>query len=124
VATLDFGRDAILDDKGRRKLEAALSDLEGQATAALEVRDFKKAESLQNEYDQVQRELELSSNIHGRPRVFSDETEKARTSITKAISRAYREIEKQSPELAHHLKTAIATGSEFSYRDISTRWKA
>lgn len=59
-----FGQDAILDDVGRGRLGAALLDLERRATAALEAGDVKRAEELQNEYDQIERQLELSRNIH------------------------------------------------------------
>lgn len=119
----DFGREPVLDDVGRERLQAALLDLEKQTTAALEIGDTKKAEKLQNDYERVERELELSRNIHRRSRVFSSENEKARVSITQALSRAYRKIEKHSPELVGHLRTAIATGSEFWYRDTSIKWK-
>ena len=118
----DFGQEAILDDVGRDRLGAALLDLETRATTALEAGDFKRAEELQNEYDQIERQLDLSRNIHRRSRVFSSENEKARVSITQALNRAYRKIEKHSPELASHLKSAIATGSEFWYRDTSIKW--
>jgi hypothetical protein len=119
----DYTRDPILDDIGRGKLKVRLLDLEEQATAAIEGGNVKKAEQLQNEYDQIERELERSRNLHRRPRVFSSENEKARTSITNALSRAYDKIRQLSPEAADHLKSGIATGSEFWYREHSMKWK-
>ena len=119
----DFTQDPILDDVGRGKLKTSLLDLEKQATAALEGGDVKKAERLQDEYDQIERELERSRNLHRRPRVFSSENEKARVSITNALGRAYDKIRQLSPEAADHLKSGIVTGSEFWYREHSMKWK-
>jgi hypothetical protein len=119
----DFSRDAILDDLGRKKLIDRSDELQRQATLALEGEDFATAERLQDEYDLIVRELELSTDIHRRSRVFSNENERARVSVTQALGRAYRKINKEWPELASHLKSEIATGSEFWYRDPSTKWK-
>jgi hypothetical protein len=119
----DFTQYAILDHAGREKLETALVDLEQRTTAALNAGDIKKAERLQDEYDQIDRELEISCNIHGRPRVFNSENEKARISITQALTRAYRKIRTHSPEVADHLESTVARGSEFWYRDATTKWK-
>ncbi len=119
----DFSRDSILDDLGRKKLIDRSDELQRKATLALEGEDFATAERLQDEYDLIVRELELSTDIHRHSRVFSNENERARVSVTQAIGRAYQKINKQRPELASHLKSEIATGSEFWYRDPSTKWK-
>jgi hypothetical protein len=52
---------------------------------------------LENEYDLIDRELELSRDIHGRSRLFSTENERARVSVTQALARADKKIEKQWP---------------------------
>ena len=119
----DFAPDPILDDLGRKKLQNSLSDLETQAMAAMEAGDTKRAKELQDEYDQIDRQLEISRNLYRRPRAFNSENEKARLSITQALTRSYRKMREHLPELADHLESSIARGSEFWYRDTTTKWK-
>jgi hypothetical protein len=119
----DFAPDPILDDLGRKKLQNSLSDLEKQTTAAVEAGDMKRAKELQDEYDQINRQLEISRNLYRRPRTFNSKNEKARLSITQALTRAYRKIREHLPELAHHLESSIARGSVFWYRDTTIKWK-
>jgi hypothetical protein len=107
---------------GRRSLTNRLRQIEDESTHALEIGDKKKAAELMREYAEIDLELSRSRDIHRRSRVFPDENEKARTSITKALGRAYEKIRLQAPKTAEYLESQIRTGSEFMYRDSATPW--
>ena len=106
----DFTRDAILDDVGRKRLQARQDELEKQTAVAIEVGDTNKAHRVQDEYDQIERERERSCNIYGRPRIFGSENEKARVSITQALRRAYAKIRVRSPPGWRPLKVRHSNG--------------
>jgi hypothetical protein len=120
---VDFSRHENLDDPGVRFLNSKLLELEEEATYALEIGDTQMANDKQRQYDEVAAHLKKSRNVHGRARTFSGENDKARMSVTKALSRAYEKIRPQAPKTAEYLASCIRTGSEFAYRDNSTTWK-
>jgi hypothetical protein len=119
----DFGRHPVLDDRARREVEGRLREIETDIAYMSEIGDVQKADLLQQEYETLQSYLGRSLSLHRRPRGFSDENEKARTSITNALKRAYEAIQAQAPNTAAYLKSNIRTGSEFMYRDASRPWK-
>jgi hypothetical protein len=118
----DFVRHEVVDDKTRREVEQRLSEIEREIVYNQAIGDLEKVDRLREECATLQSYLGGSRNVHRRPRVFSSENEKARTTVTKAIQRAYERIREQAPKTAIYLKSTISTGSEFMYRDASTAW--
>jgi hypothetical protein len=55
---------------------------------------------------------------HGKERKLVDSTENARTSVKKAINRAFAKIEKELPELAVFLRNTIRTGIACEYMPL------
>jgi hypothetical protein len=119
----DFGRQEILDDRARNNLEQRLLQIEQDIAIRAEIGDTPRVDQLEKEYATIESFLSDSQGLHGRRRVFSGENEKARTSITKALRRAYDDIRDQAPKTAAHLESNISTGSEFVYLDASRSWK-
>jgi hypothetical protein len=115
--------DEQLDPKAIRQYKERLKDLERDATNAYNLSDNAKGDELQKQYDEIESRLKQSFDIHHRPRVFSDDNEKARISITRALKRAYNKIRLQAPKTARHMESNIKTGSEFVYLDNSLSWK-
>lgn len=118
----DFGPHEMIDDKTRREVERELSDTEREIVYFQDSRDMEKVARLQERFADLQLYLRGGLNIYRRPRVFSNNNEKARTSITNALKRAYAGIRAQAPKTAMYLKSNISTGSEFVYRDASMAW--
>jgi hypothetical protein len=119
----DFGRQEILDDRARSDLKQRLLQIEQEIAIRVEIGDTPKVDQLEKEYATIESCLGDSQGLHGRPRVFSGENEKARTSITKALRRAYDDIQEHAPKTAAHLESNISTGSVFVYLDASRSWK-
>jgi hypothetical protein len=118
----DFSRVDVVDDEARRQVEARLLEIEKDLAYKGEIQDIQGVDALQKEYSTLESYLGSSRNIHRRPRVFANETEKARTSITNALKRACNSIRVQAPKTASYLESNIKTGSEFMFRDGSTSW--
>jgi hypothetical protein len=118
----DFSRVDVLDDEARQQVEARLLEIEKHLAYKGEIQDIQGVDALQKEYSTLESYLGSSRNIHRRPRVFANENEKARTSITNALKRAYSSIRVQAPKTASYLESNIKTGSEFMFRDGSTSW--
>lgn len=120
---LDFSRSEYSDYRATLKWKARMLELEELTTQALEIGDKQKVEGWQKEYDEIDSHLNRYRNVHGLPRVFSGENEQARTSITKALKRAYTKIRLQAPQTADHLRSQIKTGAKLVYQDGSTSWE-
>jgi hypothetical protein len=119
----DFSRSEYLDYHATLKCKARMLELEELTTQALEIDDKQTAEAWQKEYDEIDSYLNRSRNVRGQTRVFAGENENARTSITKALARAYSKIQRQAPKTADHLRSQIKTGTKFVYQDGSTSWE-
>ena len=59
----------------------------------------------------------------GRSRKFSNDEEKARLAVKKAIDRALDKIAIKAPKAGTHLTATIQTGTSATYADITTLWK-
>jgi len=114
----DFARQVVMDEEYERSIKRRMAEIERQ----IEYCDAHEVKGLQGEYDKLESHLKKSRNVHGRRKIFPGENEKARTSITKALDRAYDKIRPQAPKTAEYLDSQIVSGSEFMYRDSSTPW--
>jgi hypothetical protein len=118
----DFPAQEVVDGQTRHELTEQLLKLERDITYRAEIGDNAGVDKLQQEYSIIESHLNRTRDVRGRPRVFSGENEKARISITHALSRAYEDIQDQAPKIAAHLKSSIVRGSTFLYRDASRSW--
>jgi hypothetical protein len=119
----DFTRDDLVDGSTMMDLSRKLEKLEEEIGYRTEIGDTKAADDLSRQYSQIERYLKTSRDVHGRSRVFANENEKARQSITGALKRAYNAIQEQAPKTASHLSLQIKTGLIISYLDSATQWR-
>jgi hypothetical protein len=61
-------------------------------------------------------ELGVSTGLGGRPRAFSDNKERARLAVSRAIRRAIAYAERADPVIGAHLRTTVHTGARCWYR--------
>jgi hypothetical protein len=118
----DFANQEVLDDRARREFEERLLELEREMAYRATIGDIPACDKLHNEYSTIESHLEKNRDVRGQPRVFSGQNEKARTSITHALSRAFEAIREQAPNIAAYLESTISRGSTFLYRDASRSW--
>jgi hypothetical protein len=114
--------DELIDGTAMRQIKERMQQLENEIALRGGSGNTQQSDELQKELAQIRSYLKNSRNIRGRSRPFTDENDRARQSISKALVRAYELIRKQAPQTANHFETQISKGSEFTYRDATARW--
>jgi tetratricopeptide (TPR) repeat protein len=77
--------------------------------------DSPRAERYRQELEAVADALRSSTGLGGRTRSFPDNNERARTAVRKGLMRAVLAIEAVEPDLAHHLRSSLVTGTTCCY---------
>jgi hypothetical protein len=112
----------VLDETAVAEYRRRLRELNADI-AECEARDDEEAaERCRVERDWVLTELTGATGLAGRTRHFSDEAERARISVGKAIRRVLVKVAQADPALGEHLRDTVRTGMSCSYRPRSTRW--
>lgn len=109
-------RQPVLDVSARRAYAARARELGAERAAAEADADLARAERLRDEIEALTEEVERATAVGGRDRTFAGPSERARTSVRKAIVRALDELADADPDLAAWLRPRIVTGSLCSYR--------
>ena len=91
-----------------KQLDAELDVLEADGPA-------DQATSLRAERDWVVAQLANAAGLAGRTRLFSDEGERARVAVGKAIRRALTRITEADPDIGDHLRERVHTGKRCAY---------
>lgn len=108
--------EGMVDKKTLQTIENHLEELEQQQREAEHKGYFDKSSELEEEIEKIQKYKKNSTNQKGKPGKFSDEREKARKRITKAISTAMEKIKDQDSNLWRHLHNNIHKGYTCVYR--------
>lgn len=105
----------LLDPAARRSLEARMRELASTVARSREQGDVTAQKVAEDEMDALAEHLAAASGLAGRERGFTDEDERARTAVRKAIVRAIQEIERLHPAAAAHLRDHLTTGANCRY---------
>jgi hypothetical protein len=105
------GRFSTLLPGDTRRLEELREDLDEAENWG----DPERAARAQAELDFLARELSSTVGLGGRGRRAASPAERARQSVTKAISAAVARIAKENPSLGRHLSSTIHTGNFCRY---------
>ncbi|MGH9214570.1 MAG: AAA family ATPase [Acidimicrobiales bacterium] len=108
-------RQELLDDKARAAYAARARELTSELAEAEANNDLVRAEKIRVELDALVDELEAATGLGGRPRAFTDSTERARSSVSKAVRRAIDAIDDASPAIADALRATISCGAVCMY---------
>jgi hypothetical protein len=101
--------------------EAALAQYRRRANelaALLEVDDVdpRDADRYRAELDLLSAEIRSATGVNGKSRSFTDNSERARTAVRKALLRATAAIAASEPDLAAHLDASLDTGVVCRYK--------
>jgi hypothetical protein len=110
--------DRMIDDRALAAYRARLTAIEEELTEAEDWSDLARAESLHAERSALLDQVAAATGIGGRLRATGSTAEKARVAVTKAIGTALARIADLDERLADHLRTAVHTGTECSYRPV------
>jgi hypothetical protein len=115
----------VLDPRARNEYRTRLEELRVDLEEARRFADEERAVRLELEIDALVEELARAAGLGGRERRSSSAAERARVNVTKAIRTAIRMIDREAPELAGHLDSAIRTGRFCTYAppgEAPPRW--
>ena len=107
----------VLDHTAIQRYRRRLTEL-GEEIDRLESDGDDRAAAARKERDWVLSELGVSTGLGGRPRGFTDNQERARVAVGKAIRRTLTRIERADAIVGAHLRTAIHTGNRCCYRPV------
>jgi hypothetical protein len=126
VSTDDSLRQPVLDDRARRLYRRRVQELTEELEEAEGFADLERASRARVELDAVVDELRRAAGLGGAARPFAGPRERARTSVTKALRRAIRNIEDADRELGEQLRRSVHTGSTCRYEPVAglpDRWE-
>ena len=119
-------RHEIIDRQARDAYVQRARELADDLAEAEADNDLGRTDRLRIELDAVVTQIEEATGLAGRPRAFTNEHERARTSVRKAIKRAIDEIRGADPVVGEILDAAVVTGSLCMYTPASSphnvRW--
>jgi len=108
--------DPVLDETARRAYRERLAALEADVEEHQANHDLARMEQAQAEREWLINELVAATGLGGRARIFSNNDERARISVGKAIRRAIAQITIAEPVIGDLLRTTVQTGARCSYR--------
>jgi hypothetical protein len=112
----------ILDERAIAQYKKRARELEEEIKAAKEVGADWDINPRMAELEHIEEYLRTET-WKGRSRKFSNDEEKARLAVKKAIDRALDKIAIKAPKAGTHLTATIQTGTSATYADITTLWK-
>jgi len=102
-----YSGDEVFDAAGKKRIEAALSDLRERSEKAKAENDIGTQEKLEEEIDALQEQVKRSHGLGRHQRRLGDPNEKARSRVGHAIQATLKRIKKDHPVLHEHFKRAI-----------------
>ena len=114
-------RHEIIDRQARDAYARRARELAGDLAEAEANNDLGRADRLRIELEAVVEQIEVATGLGGRPRAFTNERERARTSVRKAIKRAVDEIRAADAVVGDILDSAVVTGSVCMYTPAPPR---
>jgi hypothetical protein len=106
----------LLDRSAVQRYRERLNQLRDEVDDLEASGDAAGAERARGERDWVLAELASGTGLGGRARSFSDNGERARLAVGKAIRRAIAHIESVDPLIGAHLRDGVHTGTRCWYR--------
>jgi hypothetical protein len=108
-------RQALIDDRALTAYRRRAGELQAEIDEAEDHCDLERAARARAEFDALVEEVERATGLLGRSRSFVDETERARTSVQKAIKRALARIESADAAIGTELAERIVTGTRCAF---------
>ena len=113
----------VLDERALKEYRARLTEVDEELTEAEAHNDLGRQEKLLEEREALYTEIGCAAGHQGRRRRAADDWERARQSVSAAIHRALRAMQKEHEPLWHHLQNALKIGEFLSYQpDQPTPW--
>ncbi|HWC37441.1 MAG TPA: tetratricopeptide repeat protein, partial [Acidimicrobiales bacterium] len=125
TSVLSTGQE-VLDSTALRTVRLRQQELQEELSVAARLGRPERSDRCRRQLEDLEAYLRTATGPRGRRRRFDDATERARTSVQKAVSRAIDNICREAPRLGDELRMSIRTGYRCSYeprRGAPQRWR-
>jgi|TARA_B100000315_G_scaffold259748_1_gene317002 hypothetical protein len=112
-------KEEILDDQAVKEYKDELKRLTIKLNDAEELSQDEEAEEIRKKIEILMKQLSAGHDHHGQPREFTDESEKARVSVSKAVRASLEKIKDDKtglPALWRHFCSTLSAGISCSYK--------
>jgi tetratricopeptide (TPR) repeat protein len=113
-------RHALLDAKAKTAYRERITDLRQELQEAEDNNDFERAGRIRVELDLIVDELRRAAGLGGRSRTATDDAERARVAVRKAITTALDRLAEHDTAFAQHLRIHVRTGIYCRYETDPT----
>ncbi len=116
----------VLDEKAMSTYRTRVDALRSTIEKARESGEGARGESAERELELLTRELASATGLGGRSRSRGSSSERARSSVTRALRRAIDSIRAAEPQLASDLDACVRTGTYCRYQpmeDATLTWR-
>ncbi len=117
---------AVFDEQARESYRRRLAEIEEDIDEATHMNDPERVSLAEADRDYLIRELARGVGLGGRNRYMGATSERARTSVTRALRYALARIAEHHRALAKHLEHTVRTGTYCSYDPdprLHSRWE-
>jgi hypothetical protein len=101
----------VIDAEAREAYKTRLGELDADLEEADRAGDIERSARAREERDALVAQLAAAYGLGGRARRSGDAAERARSAVTWRIRDALVRIEAAHPELGHHLRHSVRTGT-------------
>jgi hypothetical protein len=106
---------ALIDDEAREAYRRRLAEVDDDIDEATRMNDVGRVELAQRDREYLLAELGRAVGLGGRNRSVGGTTERARTSVTRALRYALARLAEHQPAVAAHLEQSVHTGTYCVY---------
>lgn len=106
----EVSRQPVIDERALRDYRARLADLTAHLEDLEATGDADRAELLRTERNWIVAELSSATGLSGRSRTFTDDAERARIAVTKAIRRSVDRLRRADAVIGAELSSRVQTG--------------
>ena len=122
VVTARSSAGTAIDEKARAQYETRALEIQGELLEARKLNDSGRVAALQEELEKIAGQMTAATGLGGRRRLVGDTSEKARKSVSAAVSRAVRQAGAAHGSLGEHLQKHVSLGAALSYEGDGTPW--
>jgi hypothetical protein len=113
----------VIDEKALKEYRDRMDDIETRLSQAERDWDQAQKESLMAEQEHLEEQIHSAVGFRGEVREASDDEERARKSVSNAISRAITSIRAHHPTAADHFQRRVSCGVFVCYAPDDVPWE-
>lgn len=111
-----------IDEQARAQYKTRAHEIQDELAEARKLNDSGRVATLQEELEKIAEQMTAATGLGGRRRLVGDTAEKARKSVSAAVSRTVRQAGAANSSLGEHLQKHVSSGAALSYQGDGTPW--